>query len=134
MTLPSSSKVDGSQFEYEMAVVYRDNVSGAPPAWWPRLNYNYIGYIPANTFSALGTSACYIDFHGEAFDPSYATSPWMNADMGSGARPLTNTQAGNYRKVAYMRLPTHYRAKNLGNANTGSQPCLARHRRGHGAG
>jgi hypothetical protein len=118
--LPSTSTVGGTQFEYDLAVVYRDNVPGYPAAWWLRLNLAYVGYIPASTFTTLGTSACIADFYGEALDLDHASTPWMDADMGNGTRPPTGTQAGNYQNAAYIRLPTYYTSKNLGTSAFGT--------------
>lgn len=110
VNIVGGSTVGGAQGENWFGVSYYDaNIlgQGFPNAWWVFLNGQFIGYYPATLFRAgfSTNGACRADFYGEMLDVSSSTTDWMNADMGSGRRPVASSASLNLGQVGYARLP-----------------------------
>jgi hypothetical protein len=97
------------QTEYEMAVAHFHNDPGVTDGWWVNFDGVWIGHFPDSLFDAF--IACDVSFYGEMLDVDGGSekpntlNAWMNADMGSGARPWSSSAGSNRGSIAYIRQP-----------------------------
>jgi hypothetical protein len=119
-TLSSVSTIGGANFEYWVSIQRHGT------QWWVWLVDKWLGYVNATTagFASLNSSACIAAYYGEAYDPDHETTPWMDADMGSGLLAAA-TFNSNYLNAGYVRLPNYY-TSNAGGGTTalGASPTL----------